>query len=413
MIGEGVVAVQLERRRHPGQFGGIDVSGRHRRDDARGVAGEGAGLVERHHLDRGEGFERGAALDEDPHPRRRPDRGHDGDRHRDGERAWCGGNQHDQRPADPDVGVAEDRADHRDGSGDDEDRGDEGAGDPLRQSLGVGFAVLGLLDHVHNPGEGAVGGGDRRLDSQQPAAVDGGRENVIAGSDVDGDRLAGDGGQVDRRGAVTDDPVGRDPLPCRDHYHVTGDQLFGVDGGGACSAHDGDPGRDQGQQGSQAAAGSCQGVALEGFGDREQERERRRFAELAEDHGADRRDRHERPHAELAAGQRPEGVGDEGRPANSQRDEEQHRLRRCCVERTGDQPAGQQGPGCGGHPNLAYRPERCRAVVVEVSVGAPVVGAAGVSHGGAPGGAGARQARAWAGWRAPRHARCCPPGSGR
>ena len=98
--------------------------------------------------------------------------------------------------------------------------GHERAGDPVGEALAGALALLGFLDDVDDPGQGVVVGGGGDLDLEDAAAVDGGGEDVVAGSGLDGHGLAGDGGQVERGAAGADDAVGGDPFAGADDHHV-------------------------------------------------------------------------------------------------------------------------------------------------------------------------------------------------
>ena len=118
-----------------------------------------------------------------------------------------------------------------------------------------------------------------------------------------GHRLAGDGGDVQRGAAGADDAVGGDPLTGLDQHQVADREVGRRDGDLGAVAQHGGLVRDQGQQRAQAAAGAGHRVLLQSLADGEQEGQHGGLADLAEDHRADRGDRHQRADADLALGQ--------------------------------------------------------------------------------------------------------------
>ncbi len=411
--GKRVVAVAFQGRRDRNQVALGGSGGRNRRNDRRRVASERAGLVQRHDADPGERLDSGAALDQHAHAGSGAHRRDDGDRDGDGEGAGSGCDQHDQGPPDPDAGIAERRPDQCDTGRHDENRRDEGTRNALGQPLGMSLALLCLLDQVHDPGEGAVLGGDRRLDSQKSATVDRTGKDRVVRPDIDGDRLAGNGRQVDHRRARTHGAVGRQSLPRSQHDDIARDQLRRADDGGGVVALDRDAFGDEFQQRPQTTAGASQRPALQCLGDREQKRKRRGFTELAEHHRADCGNRHEGRDAKLASTQRPNRVGDEGGATDDQPGQEQNRRRGRRVEPTSDQPCSEEASGCGGDSSIAHLPQRRRPAPVFRRVGGCVVGATGVSHVAAPAVLAGGRAPASAEWQAPQPAPYCPPGSDR
>ena len=128
----------------------------------------------------------------------------------------------------------------------DDDR-DEHGRDPVRETLHLGLAVLGVLDETRHRGQLGVGADPGGAHEQAPAGVDGGADHGIARADLDADGLPGEHGRVDRGRAGDDDAVGGDLLPGTDDELVTDDELC-----------DGDPGLD-GLDGRVLPAGSAGG----------------------------------------------------------------------------------------------------------------------------------------------------------
>ncbi len=150
----------------------------------------------------------------------------------------------------------------------------------------------------------------------------------------------------------------------------------------AAVAEDGRGVRNQGQQGTQAAAGASDRVLLEPFADREQERQHRGLANLAEQDGADGGDRHQRPDPDLALGQALERGGDEGVAGDDQRHRFQGQLHRArAVRPPHDQGGDQQHPGEDGGPDLGDLPQLVGFVLLfALRAGFVVAAAAGVAH---------------------------------
>ncbi len=123
-------------------------------------------------------------------------------------------------------GLAEEEGRH----GGDEDRQPDHrrgvvAGEAVHPPLGGGLLGLGLLDQVDDPADGAILRQAGDLDLQRALAVDGAGEDLVAGPLLHRHALAGDRGLVDRRGALEDAPVHRDPLPGADEDAVAHGQF--------------------------------------------------------------------------------------------------------------------------------------------------------------------------------------------
>ena len=76
----------------------------------------------------------------------------------------------------------------------------------------TGAATLGLLDEADDLGERGVGADAGGLDHEVAVGVDGGADDLVAGTDLDGHGLAGEHRDVDGGVALDDDAVGGDLL---------------------------------------------------------------------------------------------------------------------------------------------------------------------------------------------------------
>ena len=143
------------------------------------------------------------------------------------------------------------------------------------------FALLGLLDDVHDAGQGVVchPGGDHHL--QNAAAVDAGGEYFVTGAHLGRHRFPGDGRGVDCGAPGLHEPVGGQPLTGLDHQHVTGHEFGRIDIELDPGAHHRRSGRNQVQQCAQPAAGPGYRIVLQRLGHGEQERQHRGLADGA------------------------------------------------------------------------------------------------------------------------------------
>jgi len=94
-VGQGVLAGRLDLGGQAEHLVGLVVAQGDDVGDLWDAAGQRAGLVEHHHAQAVQGFQVGAALDEDAGAGRAGDGGDHRDRHRDQQRARAGDHQHD------------------------------------------------------------------------------------------------------------------------------------------------------------------------------------------------------------------------------------------------------------------------------------------------------------------------------
>src|SRR5699024_3692372 len=126
-------------------------------------------------------------------------------------------------------GVGEGRGDGEPGAepraegqrGDQDDDRHEDPGDAVGQALDLGLAGLGVLDELGHLGQLGVGADAGCADHEASAGVDGGAGDGVPLTHLDGDRLAGEHGGVDRGGAGDDGAVGGDLLAGADDEIVT------------------------------------------------------------------------------------------------------------------------------------------------------------------------------------------------
>jgi len=292
-------------------------------------------------------LEGGAALHHHTEPGGRPDGRHHRDRHGDRDGARGGGDEHDQRPGDPQLRVPEQRAEPRHHDGHDDDAGHQRLGDPVRQPGPVTLARLRLLDQPDDRGQRVVRTGGGGLHPQHRTAVHRPREDLVTGRDVHRHGLTGHRGGVHDSDAGPHHAVGRHPLPGPHDEHVPRLQVHRPDAHRDAVPLDGGGRRDQRQQRPQTATGAVHRLVLQRLGDGVEEGQRGRLLDVAEQHGTDRADRHEHRDAELAAQQLAQRARDEGGPADDHGAPGQHQ--RHDVRYTGglaDQPGEQEHARC-------------------------------------------------------------------
>ena len=165
--------------------------------------GDGAGLVQRHRLQKPGIFQIGSALDQDPTARSRGQSADHGDRRGNDQSAWAGDHQKNQglvkrlQPGKSHQERSEDR--HRHGNG--EDCGGVDGGEPIHKALRRSARALRLLNGLDDPGQGGVARQGCDLELQLTSLVDRASEHLVAWCFVHGDALASHGGLVD--GAIT------------------------------------------------------------------------------------------------------------------------------------------------------------------------------------------------------------------
>ena len=211
-LAEGMLGPGLERGREVQQLRRREPGGGHDGRDLGPAEGEGAGLVEDHGVDAPGGLERLAAAHEDPRlgplPRPDHDRGRRGEAH--GARA---GDDHDPDEGREGEREARLRADQHPGDErqrrDHEDQRHEHLAHPVGEPLDRRLGALGALDQLDDPREGGLATHVRRAHHERARGVDRGADDLVAGRLGDRDRLAGEHGLVDGRGALDHDAVDR------------------------------------------------------------------------------------------------------------------------------------------------------------------------------------------------------------
>ncbi len=197
------------------------------RDDVRQPRepqGQRAGLVDGDGAHPGEVLERLTALDEDAVARRAPDRGHDGNRDRDDERARAGDDEQRERPVGPRVEAAAERdPEEQDGERPGEHQGRVHACEAVDEALRRRARALRLVHERRDPREGGVAGRPRGAHRQRALRVQRPGEHGAARLLVDRHRLTGDGRLVDAGAPAGDLAVEGDAL-ARAHGEARADR---------------------------------------------------------------------------------------------------------------------------------------------------------------------------------------------
>ena len=197
-----------------------------RRDDLadrRAAGRQRPGLVEHDRVDPVGDLERLAAADEDAGLGAATGPDHDRRRRREAHRARAGddedGDERGQGERQTRLRAGDEPDDER-GRGDDEDDRHEDLGDPVGEALDRRLRALGALDEVDDPGQRRVAPDTGRAHDERAGRVLGRPDDLVARPDRDRDRLAGQHRCVDRRPALDDDAVDRDPVAGPDAQEV-------------------------------------------------------------------------------------------------------------------------------------------------------------------------------------------------
>ena len=243
-------------------------------------------------------------------------------------------------------------------------------------------ALAGLLglDDVHDPGQRVVLRGAGDFNFKRAGAVDGTGVDLGAGTDLDGNGFAGERRGIQRGAPGDDPPVGGQAFPWPDDHAIPGDQV----GRGNCYldaiAQDPGLGRNQIQQRPQATSGLGQGVFFKALGTRVEEGQHGRFLELAQCHGPDGGDRHQRTDADLSLEQASESGRHKSPSGNQQRTELKRKRYEPGASGQRDDPSGeQQHPGHRSRSDLGYLPEP-QSFFGFTRFGCLVAASAGVAH---------------------------------
>lgn len=179
--GDRMLGGVLQRACQPQDFGLVGAVGGAHGQQGHAPGGDGAGLVEDDGVDPARGLQYLRALDQDAQLGAAS--GADQQRGRRGQPQGAGagddqyGDGGGERGREPGA-VAEPEAEGAQGEGD-HDRHEDG-GDPVREPLRRGLAVLRVLHQLRHPGQLGVGADPRGLDDETSARVDGGAGDRVA-----------------------------------------------------------------------------------------------------------------------------------------------------------------------------------------------------------------------------------------
>ena len=218
-----VLAPLLDGARQVEQFVGRHAGCRDDPADRRAADGQRSGLVEHDRIDPMGGLERLATADEDAGLRATTGPDHDRGRRRQAHRARAGDDQ-DRDERGQGEGQAWLRAGDEPGEerrrGDDQDERHEHLGDAVGEALDRRLRALGPLDEVDDAGQRRVAPDPRRAHHERAGRVLGRPDDLVAWSDRDRDRLAGQHRCVDGGSALDDDTVDGDPVAGPDTEEV-------------------------------------------------------------------------------------------------------------------------------------------------------------------------------------------------
>ncbi len=263
--------------------------------DARASLGEGAGLVERDGARPADGFEGGAALDEQSVARSGAQGARDGGGHAQHERARAADEQQRDSPVER-VGKVRPGEQHRHEGreGRDEHHGGRvDAAEAVDEARDGRSGGLGVLDEADDAGDGVVVRLPFDPDDEDAVRGDAARVHGVARAAVDGDALARDGGIVEVRLAVRDGAVRGDAVPHADLDEITGAQ--GAHGHVDDVPAAQEPGRGRRERGERpdACARAARGDTFEEFAHREEEDDDGGLRGLPDEESADRGERDE------------------------------------------------------------------------------------------------------------------------
>ena len=212
--GDGVLGGVLQGAGQPQDLVGVLAGAGDDIEQGHLPGGDRAGLVEQHGVDGAGALEHLGSLDQDAELGAPAGADHQGGRRGQSERAGAGDDQYGdggrerrgEAPAGPDPEAEGGRRQR------DHDR-DEDSRDPVGQPLGLGLAVLGVLDQPGHLGELGVRADPGDLYDETPADVDGRADDGVPDADLHRHRLPGEHRGVDGGGTLLDHAVGGDLLP--------------------------------------------------------------------------------------------------------------------------------------------------------------------------------------------------------
>ena len=220
----------LDRAGQAQHLGLVDPRRRMHGDDGHLAAGHRPGLVEDDGVDLPGRLQHLRPLDQQPQLGAAPGPDQQRRRRRQAERAGAGDDQDRDRSGEGEArprSVAKPEAESANGEGDHHRH--EDAADPVGEALHRRLARLGLGDQAGDLRQCGLFADPGRPDHKAAAGVDRRADHLVARTDLDRDRLAGDQRPVNRRSTALDDAVGRDLLARADDEAVAGGELLDRD----------------------------------------------------------------------------------------------------------------------------------------------------------------------------------------
>ena len=200
-----------------------------------GALGQGAGLIKHHDAGAGQLLQIGGALDQDAAGRRTADAAEEAQRDGDDQSAGAADDQEGQGAVDP-VTEAGGLAHQQQNDGGNKGQrqcavADGGGVDPGKagdEVLGAGLLHAGIFHEVEDLGNGGFAELLGGPDLQQAGHVHTAADDLIAGTNIPGQALAGQGGSVQGRSSLHDDAINGHPLAGLDHDHGAHLHIIGV-----------------------------------------------------------------------------------------------------------------------------------------------------------------------------------------
>ena len=263
--------------------------------DSRLTLGECPGLVEGHHLYRGRALEMDAAFKQDPAPGRATDRGQDGSRRTDNERARRRHNHHGHGAVERGLKRFLQEQDWNDNQPDRE-KNDTGCIELLgtvEKALRVGFFSLCFFDHAHQFFNGGILRELCDADLQSTGLIDRASEHGISNLFRHRHRLSCQRRLIDGACSLDNNAVERNAFTGSNNEHITNNEFPHGEQHGSAIAPRKSLLRTQFHERLDRFARAVDRVGLQHIGKREKEEQHRSFERRVHDRGPKRGEHHQ------------------------------------------------------------------------------------------------------------------------